>query len=211
MAYMAYPQYGDDIIPEEESSPPVMADDLYIPYGGVFTPKGTIRTLVIYAQFTNDREQTLDGWPVGDEVPIYAQTNANLKNLFFFQLSDFANHPNKRSISNYYKAMSNDSFTFLGDILRKNGNPYSIKIDSTRLAALPSNAGWGAINKIVLEQMQEEFPNFNWSSYDLHENKPNYKKDASLTGPDGIADYVIIIYRYNEKWEYQPVTHANMQ
>ena len=159
--------------------------------------------LVVFARFTNDEDLSLGGWPANREVPNYVDTvTGAMPSFLFSNTSDFNTYSTCRSISNFYKTMSNGTFTFLGDALKKNGKPYSIKIDPTGLTA-----SWGAINRRVLEQIDVQVPGFNCTPYDLHENNPNYLKDASVTGPDNILDYVAIIYRYDNNWadSLQPI------
>lgn len=181
----------------------------YIPYGGCFTPKGTLRTLVVFVQFTNDAGQNLDGWPAGQEVPNYVHpVTGIMPELIFSNANDFTTYPEHKSISNYYKVMSNGTFNFFGDVLKKNGRPYSIKVNPDGLTR-----SWSSITKKVLEQIDSEITNgslnITFSAYDLHKNRPNYQVDASLTGPDNKIDYLTIIYRYNSGWSIQPINELN--
>ena len=90
-------------------------------------------------------------------------------------------------------------FTFLGDVLSNpDGSPHAVTINPTGATR------WYDCNTLVFEQMKLDFPNFDWSPYDLHKNSPNYEFDASITGPDSIVDYVIIVYRYKSGWAVQP-------
>ncbi len=52
--------------------------------------------------------------------------------------------------------------------------------------------------------MMSLYPDFDWSKYDTRTNFPNYSFDNSKSAPDKNPDYVIIAYRYNGAWNYQP-------
>ena len=95
--------------------------------GGVFTPKDTIRVLVIYAGFWNgpgtDDEglgyQIWDNGPNGTDhstVPNYVTANGGSPiALFFNNASQFSDpqYENTRNLSNFYAEMSRDSFLIM--------------------------------------------------------------------------------------------------
>ncbi len=187
----------------------------YAPYGEVFTPKGTIRTLIIFAKFTNDMDQPCGNWSYNADAPDFVNPiDASAPDLIFSSTNEFTIYANtdNRSLSKYYNVMSSNQFNFLGDILsNSDGTPHCIEIDPTsNNSDFPYNAtGWSEINKRVMTKMKQDFPSFDWSPYDLHENKPLYKFDASATGPDNKPDYVIFCYRYSNGWSTQPVSGMN--
>jgi hypothetical protein len=47
----------------------------------------------------------------------------------------------------------------------------------------------------VLAQIRDNYPNFDWSRFDLRTNAPNFQYDNSQSAPDGILDYVVICWR----------------
>src|SRR5690606_12301697 len=74
----------------------------------------------------------------------------------------------------------------------------------------PSTArSFGDCNRLVMEKMMAEFPDFDWQPYDSRKNMPKYKFDNSISEPDKKPDYVIIAYRYAPGWSIQP--KAGMQ
>ncbi|MBN1184260.1 MAG: hypothetical protein JXB49_18365 [Bacteroidales bacterium] len=185
---------------------------IYSPHGEVFTPKGTIRALIIFARFTNDLGQSCGNWAPGTSAPDFVNTiNSTAPDLIYKTTSDFSTYENtdNRSISRHFYEMSMGSFNFLGDILcDENGETYCIEVDPTSANyQFPYNAiGWHDINKRVITVMMNRFPNFDWAPYDLHNNKPTYEYDASITSSDSLPDYVMIFYRYRNDWVNQPVT-----
>jgi M6 family metalloprotease-like protein len=195
----------------DQTAPELVNSPNHSPYGGVFTPKGTIRTLIIFARFTNDNNQACGTWVAGNPAPSFVNfANSTSPDLIFKSQEDFGTYSNtaNRSLSRFYGEMSKNQFSFFGNVLSNvNGSVHCIEVDPT------SNnpnftykaTGWADLNLRVMTKMKQDFPNFDWSPYDLHKNKPSYKFDASLTGPDSKPDYVIIMYRYSSGWVIQPV------
>jgi hypothetical protein len=187
----------------------------YLPYGGVFTPKGSIRILIIFARFTNDFNQDCGTWPSTSEVPEFIfPLNGTCPDLIFRNENQFDHYAgtDNISMSRFFYDFSMEQFKLLGDVLcDEDGEPYSIKIDPTsNNSDFPVNSsGWGDLNLRVITKMKQEFPDFDWSQYDLHKNWPSYQLDASLTGPDMKPDYVFIVYRYRHDWPVQPVAGMN--
>jgi len=169
--------------------------------GEVFTPKGNLRALVIFAGFKGyDHDQEIENWPSDSELPLYVE-NGEYKDVFFTDVNQFENiSENDRSISRLFYEMSNKEkpFRFMADVYKSR-----INID-------PRGARkWGDMNVRVLEQMKKQDPNFDWIPYDQRKNRPNYEFDNSVTGPDGKPDYVIICYRYIKSWKQQFVPNMN--
>ncbi len=187
----------------------------YSPFGEVFTPKGKLRILIIFAKFTNDADQPCGNWTAYAAAPGFVNPiNSAAPDFIFDSVQDFTTYSNtsNRSISRFYKEMSKNQFTFIGDILSNpNGSPHCIEVDPTsNNSDFPYTAtGWADINLRVMTKMKNEFPNFDWSPYDLRTNKPLYQQDNSLSNPDDKPDYVVIAYRYNSGWTTQPVASMN--
>jgi hypothetical protein len=187
----------------------------YLPYGGVFTPKGTVRILIIFARFTNDFNQACGTWPSSSEVPEFIFTlNGTCPDFVFKNENQFDYYAgtDNRSMSRFFYDFSMGQFKLLGNVLCDNdGEPYCVRIDPTsNNPDFPQNSiGWGDLNLRVLTKMKQEFPDFDWSPYDLHANWPRYQSDASQTGPDMKPDYIFIIYRYSAGWTVQPVNGMN--
>ena len=169
--------------------------------GEIFTPKGDLRALIIYAGFKgHDKKQDLKRWKHDAEFPDYVKDEAFLEG-FFKDTSQFENYPSpdNKSISRLFYEMSGKKFRFMADVY-----PHRININPK------INQGWSLMNHAVIKQMQKEDPDFDWSPYDNRKNRPNYLFDNSLTGPDGKPDYVIIVYRYDKNWAHQPAHRMNL-
>ena len=170
--------------------------------GEVFTPKGDLKVLIIFAGFKGyDQDQEMNSWNSENEFPDYVK-NGRCDELFFSDTSQFLNYPSpdNMSISRLFYEMSSNNrpFRMMADVY-----PTRINIDPTKCHY------WGAMNLSVIKKLQETDPNFDWSKYDNRTNRPNFLFDNSQSAPDGKPDYVIICYRYDKGWAYQPVPNMN--
>lgn len=168
--------------------------------GEVFTPKGDLRALIIYAGFKGyDFGQEIREWPADQDLPSYVKNGAYLQ-TFYNDTSYFENTPTQenKSISRLFYEMSGKRFRFMADVY-----PERININPGKLRS------WGQMNLEVIKTMKKQDPNFDWAPYDTRKNRPNYLFDNSLTEPDGKPDYVIVIYRYNRNWKKQPKDGMN--
>lgn len=194
--------------------------------GKVFTPKGDLRILVIYAGFNNIVEnirtgdQPLSGWPVlfsdveniarsiDIKVPTYVDSiSGAMPGVFFSDTTEFAVYcipadTTNMSLSRYYYDMSGGKFRIMADAYKDpvTGKPVRINID-------PSGATqWRDLNRKVIQQMKAQDPGFDWSPYDKRTNWTDYQCDNSLSNPDGKPDYVVIVYRWSGGWGVQPLS-----
>lgn len=165
-------------------------------FGKVFTPKGDLRILIIYAGFDGDTlEQEFGEWKPAHRLPPWKPTD-----LFYSDFSDFKHYQQDstvRNISKYYYEMSGpqpqNRLRIVADIL-----PSKINIT-------PEYAGdFAQCNRLVMEKMKSLYPDFDWSRYDKRTNFPRYILDNSISKPDMKPDYVIIAYRYWSGWKWQP-------
>ncbi len=167
-----------------------------IPNGGCFTPKGSLKALLIFASFggTFD-QQTVDGWPSTSTFPAWA-TSASKP--FYSTEAEFTNSAtdnNKNSVSKFYYDMSNKKLKLFVDYY-----PSRVIIDASTCA------NWTAVNKKVIDQIPSSY---NWGIYDNRKNDPNYKYDYSGNEPDLKPDFVIICYRFSYNWTSFPVAGMN--
>lgn len=72
--------------------------------GNVFTPKGDLRILVIYAGFTNDNNLDTGGvWPYDDGIrPPGKSFPTNINETFYTNVNQFSPSNTDKSVSNYY-------------------------------------------------------------------------------------------------------------
>lgn len=174
----------------------------YFPYGGVFTPKGDIRALIVFASFGGifDTMSLGNNWPANSDFPNWA-INPNYKAFYNdtteFHTNNIYGDTNRFSVSNYYYQMSKGKFRLMADY-------YPQKIVVPDSLCLQFNR-WDSINKYVLSQIP---PTFDWSRYDNRKNKPKYEYDNSISQPDSVIDYIIFCYRYSSQWTNKPFSNA---
>ncbi len=185
---------------------------IYSPNGQVFTPKGDLKALIIFAGFGQyDNNNSFSTWPVSSNtsVPSYLDpVTGSAPSLIFSNTSDFSTYAipsntTNKSISRFYYEMSKGTFRLMGDVFKDPATGIPVKININ-----PSGAGsWGDCNKKVIQQIQTLYPTFNWAPYDSRKNWPNFQCDNSTSAPDNKPDYVIIIYRYSTSWVPQPTSN----
>jgi len=213
---MSIAQSGDDecyIVPDSASVPEAIGAG---PNGQVFTPKGNLKVLTIFAGFNDDasggvfdEDQALSGWgnPThpNNPTPILAIPTTLMTDpdkWMYDELNEFGN--GVYNLSEFYSEMSMDSFKMYGDILKDPVSNQFVRIDIDPTGT----SSWYGRNTKVMNRMQQLYPNFDWSSYDSRTNKPDFQynnSDPILSPPDFKPDYVVIIYRYNRRWGSQPV------
>lgn len=170
--------------------------------GEVFTPKGDLRVLIIFAGFKGfDQAQNMEAWKSENEFPDYV-LDGKCDELFFSDTAQFNNYPspNNMSISRLFYEMSKNKrpFRMMADVY-----PSRINIEPTQ------NRSWGSMNLSVIQKLKETNPNFDWSPYDQRTNRPEYQFDNSISLPDGKPDYIIVCYRYDKSWSHQPNPNMN--
>ncbi len=167
----------------------------YSGYGNVLTPKGDLRVLVICAGFGEPYDNfEMQGW---SKEPDAIPDKLKDKSTFLSDFSDFSERPlanQDKNVSYFYYQMSHSKFRLIADVY-----PKRINIDASGASS------WSQLNRRVIEKLKEENPGFDWSRYDLRENRPSYRKDASLYSPDKKPDYIIVIYRSHNKMIQKPV------
>ncbi len=180
------------------------------PNGEVFTPKGNLRVLTIFAGFDDgpggfDENQPLSEWgnPSNPNDPIQAIPTPLMNGLDEWMYSDLNSFGNgNHNLSEFFSDMSLKKFKLYGDAVKDPVTNQYVRIDID-----PAGAGsWSQCNNRVLTKMRDLYPNFDWSPYDRRTNHPNFQFDNSASAPDNRVDYVIIVYRYNRSWTSQPVS-----
>lgn len=168
-------------------------------FGGIFTPKGELRVLLIFAGFTNDGNTQSSGltWPYDDGVrPPGKSFPTNMNDYFYTNANQFSLANTDNSISNYYYQMSYPN----GDPLKLVADVFPERINVTADIAIDTS-GFGFYNyynKWVLDSIAVKYPNFDFSPYDNRTNSPNYAYDNSTSNPDHKIDYTVIVWRYND-------------
>lgn len=176
-------------------------------YGGVFTPKGELRILVIYAGFTNDGDQNSNtSWPYDDGIrPPGESFPTNMNNYFYSDVNQFSPSNTDKSISNYYYQMSLPSgnpLKIVADVF-----PERINVTADVTTDLSPNP-WADYNAEVMNTIAANHPDFDFSPYDNRKNSPSFAFDNTdiVNNPvDNVVDYVIVVWRYNDN----PATDPN--
>lgn len=180
-----------------------LAQRPYIPNGGLFTPKGDIKALVIFVGFSHQIDQDGDSIPFnnqnytnwdiknGQNLPPYVNPITGDMEIFHNSISDYSHIKSPSNISDYYKEMSLGKFNFLAECFKdpETGIPKRIDIDAKGKNSIQS------LNKAVVQKIYEDYPNFDWSPFDRRVNNPGYRKNASTFNPDGKPDCLIFVYR----------------
>ena len=193
-AYLAHGQIVCGYTPDETATETSFkGGSQYIANGGVFTPKGNLRVLVVFISYGEPYDsQDVPDWPVGQEFPNWATDNA--PKAFYSDLSEFVpdiySDRNRHSVSNFYNQMSNGSFKLMADYY-----PERVVVD------VEPDDTWGDVNKKALAQIAN---NVDWSMYDNRKNSPNYQYDNSESEPDSIVDYIYFCHRFDWNWTNRP-------
>jgi len=179
------------------------AQNPYIPNGGLFTPEGDIKALVIFVGFSHQvysdgdsipfNSQYYTNWDIskGQNLPPYVDEKTGEMTIFHESKQNFSKTKNPNNISDYYHAMSLGKLNFLAECFKdpKTGLPKRIDINPKGIKSI------SALNRAVIDQIYLDYPSFDWFPFDTRNNHPNYKKNTSNTRADGKPDCIIFVYR----------------
>jgi len=188
-------------------------------YGGVFTPKGDFKALIVPVIFkdfpqTNpafvNSAQNIDGWSAGNpsNLPDCINPESGIFPRWLYNNPEDFERFLDSSFLNDSKMLyhiSKGSFRFMADVFRdSSGSPKAVEIDPE------GGRDWSHMNKMALEEMKKLAPDFDFSSFDNRKNNPQYLFDNSVNPkPDNVVDYIIFIYRYSPNWAVQPAPGMN--
>ncbi len=190
LALSSWGQIVCGCVPEAPTGSSGPKADCNIANGGVFTPKGDIRILVVFISYGEpwDSEE-VEGWPVDSPFPDWA-TNPN-ERPFYTSFDEFSSDVysdrNRSSVSNFYYQMSNGQFRMVADY-------YPRKV----VVNVDPNDHWGHIHRKALAQIADDV---DWSRYDNRTNSPGYAFDNSQSQPDKVIDYIYFCHRYKNDWD----------
>jgi M6 family metalloprotease-like protein len=193
----------------------------YAPNGGIFTPKGDLRVLLVFVTFKDHassnpnfqnltQDQNQKGWAIRPNsqfrLPESIDTiTGDCREFMFSAPQDFEKLIDsvKYNYSKEYYLMSKGKFRLTGEVFRDSLNrPMHVEID-------PEGCGWWSqCNRKAWEEMQKLNPNMDWARFDQRKNSPYFNFDNSDTAqypPDKILDYVVFIYRYQISWPNPPI------
>jgi len=170
----------------------------YLPYGGCFTPKGSLKALIIFASFGGTYDnQTVAGWPSTSTFPDWASSTTKPFYTTETEFTNSASDTNIKSVSKFYYDMSNPNQKLKVFV---DYYPSRIIVDASTCTS------WSAVNKKVIAQIPSSF---NWGTYDNRNNDPDYYYDYSGSSSDTKPDFVIICYRFSYSWTSFPVAGMN--
>lgn len=170
-------------------------------FGSALTPRGDVRILVIFAGFTEDLALSNSGqplcsdyndaiWPQDDHIhPIGTALPQNLDAFGYSSASQFRSAATDYTASNFLYQMSHTATS-----------PFKVAFDyfPQRINISASAAAGGNIvgyGQAVLNQIDQLYPNYDWSPWDQRINDPGFQTDNSGAGRDGKLDYVVICFR----------------
>ncbi|MCP4441740.1 MAG: hypothetical protein GY810_22770 [Aureispira sp.] len=193
----------------------------YAPYGGVFTPKGDLKALIVFVTFKDhnpsnksfrNQDQHIPKWDINKNkgLPEFVDANTGACPTYIFNKpSDFTEEIDnvKDNFSKTFYLASNKQFRFMGEVFSDaNGKPTVVEIDPT------GGRAWTNMNKKALKKMREINPKYDLSKFDQRKNNPNFRfdnSDVAKNPADKVVDYVVFIYRYSNGWRQQPAPGMN--
>ncbi|GAB3827368.1 metallopeptidase domain-containing protein [Hymenobacter jeollabukensis] len=116
--------------------------------------------------------------------------------MFYSSFSQFNGASTDASLSNFYYQASGGNnasqpFRVIAEAFPERVNvPFTGAID------------YVSYNDKVLAYIRDNYPDFDWSRFDLRTNYPKFQFDNSQTAPDGVLDYVVICWRGNDGTPY---------
>jgi len=154
------------------------------PPGNVLPSIGTVRTLIVFAQFPDDNFDIYNSlWEKG-------QAPANINNWIN---ETWTSNPIQGSLTHYFNDMSNDSFKFIGKTV-------SVTSPHSRQWYLTNNKNRWHIQKEILDSLD--------ATWDFGEFD-NWDSDRNNT-PDGKVDMIIFIWR-NIAREFDKETREDIE
>ena len=188
----------------------------YSPYGGVFTPKGTLKVLLVFVTYKDkstanpkflNKNNKLPEWDYlqNNKLPSFVDPiTGDCPEYIFNRATDFDKYINmtKNNFSKQFASMSNNKFKLIGEVFKDSkGKPTVVEIDPTE------GYSWTQMNSRAVDAMRKINPNVDLSSFDQRKNRPDFKfdnSDTTIHKPDKIIDFVVFVHRYNKNWIQQP-------
>ena len=200
----------EDKLPVEQIKTP------YAPYGGVFTPKGTLKVLLVFVTYKDKNSENksfenknlkLPEWDYSKNrgLPDFVDpVSGDCPEYIFNKESDFDVYMDKvaNNFSKEFALMSNNNFKLIGEVFKDaDGKPAVVEIDPT------GGYSWTDMNGRAVKAMQKMNPDADLSAFDQRKNRPNFtfdNSDTSVHKPDKVIDFVVFVHRYNKNWRQQP-------
>ncbi len=183
----------------------------YLPNGGMFTPEGDIKALLIFVGFSHNifvngdsipfNHQHYANWDIsqGQDLPPYVNSLTGEMDIFHEDIQEFSKPNTPVNISDYYNEMSLGKFNFMAECLKDPNTDLPVRIDI-------DPKGKNSIkdfNRAVLDKVYQLYPDFDFAPFDIRENNPNYSRNTANTRSDGKPDCIIFIYRNHNGMPHQ--------
>ncbi len=169
-------------------------------YGGVFTPKGELKILIVFVKFKNHNgPDDIEGyWPKKQAYPNWIKGN----DFVFKSPNDFNNIPAyNKSLSRYYYDMTKhlpekDRFKLYADYLTVEIDPQTSDFDDDRQ--------WDRLVELACDELNKKYTkdelDKKLATCDKRKNCPDYLFDNSVDEqPDNVVDYVAFNFRYSKE------------
>lgn len=170
-------------------------------YGGCFTPKDSLKVLVVFVGFgDNDTLMDVGGWPPDQDFPDRIANSKTFYSDFSMFDSPIDSERDVENISRWYYEMSKFSghpLKVIADCIRINISGSPTDFDAASNYEILENSNRDKILDALSALHNDINNNFNWADYDNRINFPNYKNDYSnYNSPDNKVDYIAIIFRW---------------
>lgn len=189
----------------------------YAPYGGVFTPKGNLRVLLVFVTYKDgatsnpnfrNADYKLPDWDytTNNRLPNFVNSKTgDCTSYMYNEAEDFDKESANDAVTNFseqFALMSNGKFKMIAEVFSDAaGNPTVVEVDPT------GGYSWTDMNRRAIKEMAKINPKADLSRFDERTNRPNFKFDNSNTEAhpsDKVLDFVIFIHRYNKGWRQAP-------
>ncbi|MEM6633996.1 MAG: hypothetical protein AAF694_30250 [Bacteroidota bacterium] len=159
--------------------------------GHVHTPKGNLHMLLIIVRYKDVSKMNSKAWPdVTKEGVLPDMAKGKTNGLFTGDASKIGSPDSHKNLSDYFYKMSGGKFRVSGDIF-----PVQVPVTYIPPNRLNFYSRQVQMNKEAIQWIAENYPNFDWSTYDQRKNSPKFQSDNSESQPDQILDYVIFMHR----------------
>lgn len=152
-------------------------------HGGVHTPQGELKVLLVFAQFEGDIfDKYNENWPT-NSLP-------NFNDVLYTDINQFDPGNTDFSLSNFYYQMSihsADPFKMYGEVFPE-------------LVIVPrptTNYSFSHFTNQVFDYIEDNYSDYDWPSLDNRTNWPNFVYDNTSSDEDYKFDYVVISFRWN--------------
>lgn len=209
-------------VEQEGQFSPEMTDNST--FGNSFTPKGDIRVLVVFVEYTNNDSdpnefENQNWWPQGG-LPNVIDPNTNKLKFGYESINEFdlLGNPNvnaNNNLSEFFYQMSGGQLRVLFETYKdSNGNPKIITVDPSDLCGV-TDMNINNVTKLAFDEIAQLYPTKNYAQegFDIRPTKPDFTYDASANfaqpNSNNVIDYTMVIHRnsslFNDEYCTSPI------